>query len=660
MVTVSMSVLYVIFISLILSFNVLAQDFELRADNGDENVQSLIGLIEAKIPHEMKRAFAGPVTIVFTKLDNREQLLFTCEENTESGAHIHGEVRVNLLRTSRALSHIYINEGYLELFAEGRENERRCGRSIKTHLAEVILHELAHLYDFSDHRTADEKQFLHNHCTRLSGGRISYGKMPSRDERCRYLNRRGYYSGSYEFLSIDNWTTVRSSRNQETLNILDPYILEHAQESFAVHLALFLLDPSFSCRKPALHNYFKRILNHTPFGKQECSSLNTKLYGANELVDIDPSRIYQIHYFLAGKGERMMSRWGHAMLRIVMCSPERKELSEKCLTEDIGHDVIISFRAQVDDLSINMIKGLTGQYPSRMYVSRIHSVINEYNNIELREIHSLPLNFSRDQIKRFAYNVLETYWDYKGRYYFLGNNCTHEALFMINSALGGSQDHRLPELFLSTRNILSPIGIFERLKDMGLLMQADLSDNEKTRKGLYFPSRMRRINRALESLKSNSEHYHRIGSIYDYQLLPSSERGRLYDESIAQYPDKIKLISIAVFTLEQQVLAMKTVELEKKMQTYIRNNMDVLEDRLTEVRVNLLNREDFLRASRRSRYGVATIGEMNRLLEDYQEGEGQTLLRDLAVNIKEQEFPAENEEIKLLGQQLKIYLKNSL
>ena len=41
------------------------------------------------------------------------------------------------------------------------------------------------------------------------------------------------------------------------------------------------------------------------------------------LLQLDPDRVYAVEYLLAEGNERPMSRWGHGMLRLVICAPGR-------------------------------------------------------------------------------------------------------------------------------------------------------------------------------------------------------------------------------------------------------------------------------------------------------------------------------------------------
>jgi hypothetical protein len=109
-----------------------------------------------------------------------------------------------------------------------------------------------------------------------------------------------------------------------------------------------------------------------PFGSTPCE-MNKKITLMTQSVEkkptltrvIDPARIYQIHYLFAGKGKEMMSRWGHAMFRLVICAPG-KPVGPSCL-QDFSHHVVVSYRANVEDMTMSYKKGMDGSYASQLF-----------------------------------------------------------------------------------------------------------------------------------------------------------------------------------------------------------------------------------------------------------------------------------------------------
>ena len=95
----------------------------------------------------------------------------------------------------------------------------------------------------------------------------------------------------------------------------------------AVNLEHFVLDPFYACRRPALHRHFSAHFSvlataHAcapglPFLDVDAEA------GEASLLALDPARVYEVDYLLAEGNTQAMSRWGHSMLRLVVCAPGR-------------------------------------------------------------------------------------------------------------------------------------------------------------------------------------------------------------------------------------------------------------------------------------------------------------------------------------------------
>lgn len=213
----------------------------------------------------------------------------------------------------------------------------------------------------------------------------------------------------------------------------DAYERKNLREALAVNLEWYLLDEAFACRRPALQKFLSERLGFTPY--QESCDLNWNVFTQSaypedhntRAVSIDPARVYEIHYLFAGKGEALMSRWGHSMLRLVVCAPHRSTPGPECLS-DVSHHLVISYRASIDTAQINYLDGLSGKYPSLLYLYRFQEILQEYTKLELRELHSLRLPLSEDERDTFLRITLERFWGYQGKYRFVTNNCGTEAL----------------------------------------------------------------------------------------------------------------------------------------------------------------------------------------------------------------------------------------
>lgn len=245
-------------------------------------------------------------------------------------------------------------------------------------------------------------------------------------------------------------SSKRTIFNQNFKTSVDPYEFTNLEESLAVNSEYLFLDPEFECRKPATANYLAEKFEYRLPGKCKKNfkvMLQSSYLEDNYLRDasLDPKRIYEIHYLFASKGKQIMSKWGHAMIRIVICAPWRKEVSKECLL-DISHHVVLSYRAQLTELSLDYLKGLSGKYPSQLFVLGYSEVQQEYNKFEFRDLYSVPMKFSKNQIRDFVNLTLERYWTYSGKYYFLSNNCGTETVKHLAYVLTEDQEHLVRSL----------------------------------------------------------------------------------------------------------------------------------------------------------------------------------------------------------------------
>lgn len=231
--------------------------------------------------------------------------------------------------------------------------------------------------------------------------------------------------------------------NQNAGSSPDSYEFENLEESLAVNTEYLVLDPEFECRKPATANLLSKRLG-IPL-KGDCQK-NYKVMAQSAFlednyqlpVSIDPKRIYQIHYLFAGKGQALMSRWGHAMFRLVVCAPFRKVAGPECM-DDVSHHLALSYRAYMSDINISYAKGMFGKYPSQLFIMRFLEVQQEYTKFELRDLYSAPLKMTASQKQDFLDLTLERFWTYQGKYYFIDNNCGTETAKHLAVALSDDE-----------------------------------------------------------------------------------------------------------------------------------------------------------------------------------------------------------------------------
>lgn len=309
---------------------------------------------------------------------------------------------------------ITISSGLVNL-ARKNQNTFDCGHgTFRNLLKAVIIHELTHVKDNKE-KISTDSDFQ----------RIVGMKRVSSNSRKKLIN-------------------------QNTTSSPDAYEFVNLQESLAVNTEFLVLDPEFECRKPATANFLSKKLGIRLQGHCDKSFKVLKQSAFLEdnyqqAVSIDPKRIYQIHYLFAGKGKALMSRWGHAMFRLVVCAPFRKVAGPECLN-DVSHHIALSYRASMSDVNISYAKGVFGGYPSQLFIFRYLEVQQEYTKFELRDLYSVPLKLTAEQKSEFIDLTLERFWTYQGKYYFIDNNCGTEALKHLQVTLDSDEEKLLSSI----------------------------------------------------------------------------------------------------------------------------------------------------------------------------------------------------------------------
>lgn len=312
----------------------------------------------------------------------------------------------------------------------------------------AVIHELAHFYD------------------RTSRGRLS------RDPRL--LDLAGWQVSPARL----GW---RAGRNAFSDRSPDRYELASPVEFVAVNLEYFLLDPEYACRRPGLHRHFAAHFGLSP-PPADCAPGQVFLQtgaeaGQAPLLRLDPGSVYAVDYLLAEGNEQPLSRWGHSMLRLVVCAPVRARGPDCRL--DLQYHRVLSFRAFVDDVQVSSWRGLTGSYPSRLFMLPLAQVIEEYTKVELRGLQSIPLQLHDAEIATLLERAAQLHWSYDGRYYFVSNNCAVETFKLLHDGVPRLAGQRLASL--------TPTGLLRRLERAGIADPTVLDDRaEARRQGYYF------------------------------------------------------------------------------------------------------------------------------------------------------------------------------
>jgi hypothetical protein len=273
----------------------------------------------------------------------------------------------------------------------------------------------------------------------------------------------------------------RGSHNAFSDRSPDGYELASPVEFVAVNLEYFLLDPAYACRRPALYHYFAAHFGGEP-PQAPCAPGFVYLQAGDDaelppLLQLDPGRVYAVDYLFAEGNERPMSHWGHSMLRLVICAPGRARGPDCRL--DLQYHQVLSFRAFVGDVQVSSWRGLTGSYPSRLFVLPLAQVIDEYTRVELRGLQSIPLQLDPAEIAALLERTARLHWSYDGRYYFLSNNCAVETFKLLHDGV--------PRLAGEHLSSITPNGLLHRLERAGIADDSVLEDRvEALRLGYRF------------------------------------------------------------------------------------------------------------------------------------------------------------------------------
>jgi hypothetical protein len=402
------------------------------------------------------------------------------------------------------VSSLALNLNQLPGLTDGSSASQRTNRphgTVREELLATVLHELTHIYDRARLWPASERSLI-NRCARQTG---SVGKIGQTDE-CRGQDARRFtLSDDPRLLDLAGWQQYvgrrgeREEQNRQIVRSPDIYEVSSPKEFVAVNMEYFLLDPTYACRRPALFEYFKAHFDWAPARQQSCAEglpyLNAGSdFAKTPLGKIDPQRVYAVDYLLAEANQNWASRWGHSMLRLVICAPGRP-LGPDCRL-DLDQHLVLSYRAFVNDVQLSTWGGLMGQYPSRLFVLPLSQVIDEYTKTELRSLASVPLKLSRQEVESLVRHAAEMHWSYDGSYYFLSNNCAVENLKLLRS---GTHNPKLE----SVDSIL-PNGLLEVLQGRGLADGSVLDDpREALRMGYRFDSYRDRYQAMFTVLKQH-------------------------------------------------------------------------------------------------------------------------------------------------------------
>ncbi len=384
---------------------------------------------------------------------------------------------------------LVLNRNLLAGLTDGSAATQKTTRvhgTVRREMLATVLHELTHIYDRARLWSATERtqQFR---CRNQSASNGLVG-LPG---DCRgQTERRFTLSDDPRLLDLAGWPQAvgkrgqREAENHQVARSPDSYELSNSREFVAVNMEYFLLDPAYACRRPTLYRYFREHFGWAPAERASCVDgypyLNAGSdFGKQPLGKLDPERVYEVDYLFAEANQNWVSRWGHSMLRLVICAPGRPRGPDCRL--DLDQHLVLSYRAFVGDVQLSSWDGLTGAYPSRLFVLPLHQVIEEYTKVELRSLASVPLRLNRDEVEALVQHAAEIHWSYDGDYWFLSNNCAVETLKLLRS---GTDHPALRDL-----DSIMPNGLLKLLEGRGIADHTPLDDpREALRLGYRFDS----------------------------------------------------------------------------------------------------------------------------------------------------------------------------
>ena len=493
--------------------------------------------------------------------------------------------------------------------AQAAADNGRSHGSLQREMLATVLHELTHLYDRARLWPPAERR-LQQRC-RIDLARS--GPVGLRDECRGQTARRFSLSDAPRLLDLAGWQQAVGKRgarepgNGQVARSPDEYELSNPREFLAVNMEYFLLDPGYACRRPSLQRYLREHFAWQPAAQSACPGTFPYLnagrdFARQPLGQLDPERVYEVDYLLAEANDQWASRWGHSMLRLVICAPGRPR-GPACRL-DLDRHLVLSYRAFVGDVQLSSWDGLTGAYPSRLFILPLEQVIEEYTKVELRSLASVPLKLSRDEVEQLVARAAEQHWSYDGDYWFLSNNCAVETLKLLRSGSGRAE--------LQALDSIMPNGLLELLAARDLADTRVLDDRrEALRLGYHFDSFRERYQAMFGILRE------RLAipepRVEDWLALPAAQRQRWIE------PADLRA-SAALLLLEQAALRRQLLQAQEQLkQRYLSARDDPQDRRFSEADATLrqiLDNSGFLSRPAElldAGYGLPQPGEWQRL-----------------------------------------------
>ena len=565
------------------------------------------------------------------------------------------------------VSELDLNRKLLASLTDGSAATQQTNRphgTVRREMLATVLHELTHIYDRARLWPSGQRTLIQR-CARQSN---SAGIIGLPDECRGQTDRRFTISDDPRFLDLAGWQQYvgrRGEREQDNHQVArspDLYEVSTPKEFVAVNMEYFLLDPAYACRRPALYRYYSQHFGWAPEAKDECPKGFAFLNAGNDfakqpLGKVDPERVYAVDYLLAEANQEWASRWGHSMLRLVICAPGRPRGPDCRL--DLQEHLVLSYRAFVNDVQLSSWDGLTGAYPSRLFVLPLAQVIDEYTKTELRSLASVPLKLSRPEIEEVVEHAAQMHWSYDGNYYFISNNCAVETLKLLRSGSDNVQFKGLDSIV--------PNGLLDVLKARGLADTSVLDDpKEALRMGYRFDSYRDRYQAMFDVLKTRLPIPQT--NVEDWLALSAEQRHPWLERADLRASAALLLLEQAAFR-RQLLLAQDEVKQKYlKVRGVEGGGMDKANKTLQEILASsgFLSRPAELLGS--SGYGLPQAKEWEMLESESSQRQQQLLrltgdldkeVRSLLEPARAAEITATEANVKQIGEHLRVIYKAS-
>ncbi len=506
--------------------------FGLQVDKEVRTQKEVISFLKetySLLPQSVRNYGNFKVKIEFERISNDSDINLSCD--SENG-FIYGKYKKTFKKIKgikKVQRKIVINKKLLPYIINkqlGQETRIACKHKNIYKMAQAtFLHELAHVYD------------SHTFFTR---------KVSSKDE----LKALGFWD-------LDSW--FNKNHNSYHHRSVDSYEYKKKSEFFAVNFEYFILDKNYQCRRPGLYRFLKKSLKHTPYKNTVCDSYRIIEYpskSGQQSFDLTTKNVVAIDFLFASEGKAIMSRFGHSMLRLITC-PKGETNVDLCRKKGNNH-LIIGFLAHLEDFKINNYKGLTGQYPSELTIRSMLETKMAYNQSELRDLVSVPLNLGKNNRQRFLDQLLRIYWEYKGQYFFFTNNCASEAWKLLQIAFNKKE--------LYKKDFLTPLGLYKYLIDSDLIInQKEKPKETLLREGFLYESFHKKLQQTYEVLFKYKE-IQNLEKYENYIKLDHSTRNTFIKNIVTKSIDKRELY--ALYAMENRASYEYGESLIKKIERY--------------------------------------------------------------------------------------------